>query len=202
MNPCLRVPATRSVLLRLRRHHRVLAQAAELLEHKRRILAQKAFELLPRWEELHAQAHARLAAAFRSFTVTRMRGTAAELRQIVGGMPPLLTIEVRREVLSGVPTFQVSTAAVPLRPRFGLLGSTAELENTIGLLRDATAELARLAALRTTLRSLAHALRKTARQVHILRDRLLPTYQATIRSIEDTLDEQERDYLFQLKHVR
>jgi len=202
MTARLRVPPTRSVLLRLRKQRRTLLGAAELLERKRQVLAQKAFELLPLWGELHRQAYPQLASAYGSFAVTRMRSTRAELRPLLGGMPPMLTLQVQRQVLSGVPTFQVATEPVPLRPHFGLLGSTAELDRTIVLLRDALDALARLAAIQATLRSLARVLRKTNRQVRILRDRLIPLYEATIHHIEDTLDEQERDYLFQLKRIR
>ncbi|MBI3462211.1 MAG: V-type ATP synthase subunit D [Planctomycetes bacterium] len=202
MTARLRVPPTRSVLLWLRRRRQALLSAADLLERKCRVLAQKAYELLPRWQQLHQQGYTQLETAYRSFTVTRMRSTAGELRQIVAGMPALISLQLRRQPLSGVPTFQVTTERVPLRPRFGLLGSTAELDRTIGLLRDAVHALAALAAVQATLRALARALLKTNRQVRILRDHLIPIYENTIHYIEDTLDEQERDYLFQLRRLR
>jgi len=198
----LRVPPTRSVLLRLRKRRQALLGAVELLERKRRVLAQKAFELLPQWEELHGKAYGQLAGAYRSFTLTNLRSTAAERRQIVGGMQPMLQVRIQRRPIAGVQSVEVTPQVVPLRPRFGLLGSTAELDRTIEELRDAAAELARLAGLSTTLRSLAGALSKTSRQVRMLRDRLIPLYDATIRNIEDILDEQERAYLFQLKRIR
>jgi V/A-type H+-transporting ATPase subunit D len=198
----LRVPPTRSVLLRLRKRQQSLLSAVELLERKRRVLAQKTFELLPRWEELHGQAYAQLAEAYRSFTLTNLRSTAIERRQIVGGMQPMLSANIQRRPIAGVQTVEVTPEVVPLRPRFGLLGSTAELDRTIEKLRDATAELSRLAGLSATLRSLARALSKTNRQVHMLRDRLIPLYSAAIRNIEEILDEQERAYLFQLKRIR
>lgn len=198
----LRVPPTRSALLRLRRRRVTLLGACELLERKRQILAQKVVELLPRWEELHRLAYPQLAQAYHSFAVTRMRSTGEELRQLVGGMPPLVTVKLDRQMLTGVPTFTLTAEPQPLRPCFGLLGSTAELDRTIVGLRDATVALARFAVVQATLHSLARALHKTNRQVRTLRDRLLPSYDATIRFIADTLEEQERGYLFQLKRIR
>jgi V/A-type H+-transporting ATPase subunit D len=164
-------------------------------------LAQKALELVPFWEAVHQQAFSLLAQAYQSFAATRMRSNWADLRSLVGGMPTMLTVRVQRRVLSGVSTFQVDTQPTAMRPRFGLLGSSAELDRTIMLLRDAADALARLAGLNATLRSLARVLRKTIRQVRVLRDRLIPTYRATIQSTQETLDEQERDYLFQLKRI-
>lgn len=202
MSGRLRVPPTRSMLLQLRRRRLGLLNAADLLERKRQILAQKAFELLPVWQELHSQTHGQLSAAYRSFVVTRMRSTREELRSVIGGIRPLVTAQLRRLPLSGVPTFQITTTLEPLRPRFGLLGSTAELDRSIVLLQRATEMLARLAAVESSLRLLARGLIKTNRQVRILRDRLIPLYESTIRFIEDTLEEQERDYLFQLKRIR
>ena len=202
MNQRLRVPPTRSVLLRLRKHRKTLLSAVELLEHKRRVLAQKTFELLPQRQDLHEQAYRQLGSAYRSYAMTRMRSTADELRQIIGGMPPMIELQTRREPLAGVATYQVSTRPVPLRPRFGLLGSTAELDRTIVSLRDATDLLAELAGMQATLRSLTRALQKTNRQVRVLRDRVIPMHDETIHEIEDILDEQERAYLFQLKRIR
>ncbi len=198
----LRVPPTRSVLLSLRRRRETLVGAAELLERKRRVLAQKAFELLPQWEKLHGQAYSQLEDAYGSFTITDLRSTASERRHVVGGMEPMISIDIHRRAIAGVRTVEVIPETIPLRPRFGLLGSTAELDRTIVALRDATAGLARLAGVQATLHSLTRALSKTNRQVRMLRDRLIPLYDATIHNIEETLDEQERGYLFQLKRIR
>ena len=198
----LRVPATRSVLLRLRKNRQTLVGAADLLERKRRLLAQQSFELLPRWQTQHREAFASLTVAYRSFGRTRMRSTPDELRQIVAGMPPMLSVQVTSQPVAGVATYKVAAETAPLRPRFGLLGSTAELDQTIMSMRDTAGGLARLAEAEATLRSLVRALEKTSRQVRILRDRLIPLHNATIRQIEDSLDEQERSYLFQLKRIR
>jgi H(+)-transporting ATP synthase subunit D len=202
METLARLSPTRSVLLRLRQRRRTLIGAAELLERKRQVLAHKVFELLPNWDRARQHAYDQLAEAYRSLLVTRMRSSAAELRQTIGGMAPMVEVQGTREVLSGVPTYELRTTRAPLRPRFGLLGSTSELDRTIAALRDATAELAGLAGLQATLRSLAIALEKTNRQVRTLRDELIPRYDAAITRIAETLDELERAYLFQLKRIR
>lgn len=186
----------------LRRRRETLFGAAELLERKRRVLAQKTFALLSKWEQLHDHAYTQLGDAYRSFTITDLRSTASERRHAVGGMEPMISLSVERHAIAGVRTFEVIPDVKPLRPRFGLLGSTAELDRTIVALRDATAALARLAGMQATLRALSRALSKTNRQVRMLRDRLIPLYDATIHNIEETLDEQERGYLFQLKRIR
>lgn len=202
MSKRLRVPATRSVLLQLRKHRKVLSNAAELLERKRRVLAKEALILLPQWRELRQEAYSRLGDAYASYSITRMRSTAKELHQIVGGIEPIVSFELQREVLAGVPIYQVTTKVAPLRPYFGLLGSTAELDRSVRSLGNAAERLVQLAAIESSLRSLAAALRKTSRQVRVLRDRAIPVHDATIREIEDILDEQERTYLFQLKRIR
>lgn len=202
MSPRLRVPPTRSVLLRLRKRREALLGAAELLERKRRILAQRTLEVLPRWEAARGETYGQLTAAYMSFARTRMRVTSAELGQLIAGSPPMLSLKLRRQVLAGVPMFEASVDTVALRPRFGLLGSAAEMDQAIVSMRDATADLARLAAQEATLRSLARVLKKTNRQLRMLRDHLIPLYEATVREIEDTLDEEERAYLFQIKRVR
>jgi len=201
MSAPMRVPPTRLALLRLRRRHRTLVGACELLERKRRVLAQRLSELAPRWHLQRTQAYEVLGAAYRSFGSTRMRSTASELRQVVGGMPALVTVAWRQRVVSGVRAFEEACEVAPIRPRFGLLGTTAELDRTIALFSDVVSALAALAAIETTARSLVGALEKTNRQVRTLRDRLIPAHETTIRWITETLDEQERGYLFQIKRL-
>lgn len=202
MSAHLPVPPTRLALLRLRRRHRTLVGACELLERKRRVLAQRLTELAPRWHAQRTQAYEALGAAYRSFGFTRMHSTASELRQVVGGMPALVTVAWRQRVVSGVRAFEEACEVAPVRPRFGLLGTTAELDRTIALFSDAVSALAALAAIEATVRSLVGALEKTNRQVRTLRDRLIPRHEATIRWITETLDELERGYLFQIKRLR
>lgn len=202
MSSHLRVPPTRLALLRLRRRHRTLVGACELLERKRRVLAQRLTELAPRWHVQRTQAYEALGAAYRSFGSTRMRSTASELRQVVGGTPALVTVAWRQRVVSGVRAFEEACEVATVRPRFGLLGTTAELDRTIALFSDVVSALAALAAIETTARSLVGALEKTNRQVRTLRDRLIPAHETTIRWITETLDEQERGYLFQIKRLR
>jgi H(+)-transporting ATP synthase subunit D len=197
----LRLAPTRLTLLRLQRRHKTLVSADALLERKRQVLGQMLAALMPRWRARRAEAYGMLATAYQSFGLTRMRSSGSELRQVVGGMAPMVTVAWRRRIISGVSTFEAACEAAPLRPRFGLLGTTAELDRTVALLRDAIASLAELAALETSLRSLAGALEKTNRQVRTLRDWLIPVHEATIRWIADTLEEQERGYLFQLKRL-
>lgn len=197
----LGVPPTRTVLLRLKRRRQMLTGAVDLLERKQRVLAQKIYEMLPVWEEEHRTGYARLLAAYDSFVLTDLRSTAAERRYVVGGMEALVSVRTERSVIAGVAAIDAAAEVVALRPRFGFLGSTSELDRTMVSLRDATAGLVRLAGLQATLQQLARALGKTNRQVGMLRNRVIPLHDAAIRNVEEVLDEQERSYLFQLKRL-
>jgi V/A-type H+-transporting ATPase subunit D len=62
--------------------------------------------------------------------------------------------------------------------------------------------LIELAELEISFQRLAVELRKTQKRVNALQNLLIPQYQATLRYMEDGLDEREREALFQLKRVR
>ena len=62
--------------------------------------------------------------------------------------------------------------------------------------------LVELAEIETTLWRLATELKKVQRRFNALDNLLIPQYEETVKYIEYTLEEKEREILFQLKRVK
>ena len=82
-----------------------------------------------------------------------------------------------------------------------MLTDTSFDETRIGLIEVAVL-LARLGEAETALWRLLAEQRKTQKRVNALKYNIIPRYNNTIRFIESTLEEEERNTLFQMKVLR
>ena len=76
------------------------------------------------------------------------------------------------------------------------------LDEAVAQFRAALALLPETAATLTTVWRLARELQKTQRRVNALQHVLIPRYQAAVTSIENALEEREREETFRLKRLK
>ncbi len=84
----------------------------------------------------------------------------------------------------------------------GLLGTDASFDTTRDSLANAAVLLARLAEVEIALHRLLEEQRKTQKRVNALKYNIIPLYRRTIHFIQSSLEEEERNTLFQIKLLR
>jgi len=197
------VPATKSNLLRLREHLEFVRAGHELLEQKREVLLEELLDVHREAGALRRATEAALAAAYRSLAQALLAGGRALLerealaeegtqrlrareRSVMGVVVPLLELEVGG---AGGP------AAAP--------GWSPPAAARVGRqVRALLPGLARLAEIEVSCLRLGTELRATQRKVNALENVFIPEYRDTIHFIEGSLDEREREALFQRKRVK
>ena len=92
--------------------------------------------------------------------------------------------------------------ANPEPPPWGLLGTSLELDLARDKFLLALRQLVALAEVEIAFHRLAAELRKTQKRVNALQNLLIPQYRETVRFLESSLEEKEREALFQLKRLR
>ncbi len=85
---------------------------------------------------------------------------------------------------------------------YGLQGTSAGLDKAVNLFTVLLPKLAKLAELEISLFRLATELKKTQRLANALSYLFIPQYRETIKFLENTLEEKEREELFQLKRTK
>ena len=90
---------------------------------------------------------------------------------------------------------------LPLKP-VGLLGTDASFDNTRAYLADLAVTLARLGEVEIALHRLMEEQRKAQKRVNALKYNIIPRYRRTIHFIQSSLEEEERNTLFQVKRLR
>lgn len=198
MQDRLNIPPTKSSLLDLKRRLEFLNEGYRLLERKRELLTRLVYEKLAEYRTLNETARESMKRAYRWLAVTQMRMGSKRIQQLAIGMPEAVEAKVlpRRNMSVQYPSVQIRQ--LPLLP-VGILGTDASLDETRASFSEMVVKAAQLAEAETALWRLLEEQRKTQKRVNALRYNVIPRFERTISYVEATLEEEERNTLFQLK---
>jgi V/A-type H+-transporting ATPase subunit D len=198
----LPLPPTKSNLLKVKEQLATAREGYELLEQKREILVMELMALLDEVKFLEREIDARTATAYPAlrgllFQVGRTR--ADEISSSVGYDFALREKPVR---LAGIDFTTLELAEPELSPQYPLEGSRAECDRTMAEFLALLKLLSRLAAIRTMVWRLALEVKKTQRRVNALEKMVIPQALATRTTIENVLEERDRDAFFARKLLK
>lgn len=197
----LKVPPTKSVLLKLKREELYLERGHDLLERKRELLTRLVYERLARYRSLRNKARTALQEAYRWLAVTHMRTGNRMLQQAGRGLGPALRVKILPRSSLGVEYPSVTVERLPLQP-VSLLWTDASFDETRRHMAALVGLLAELGEAENALRRMLAEQRRTQKRVNALKYNVIPRYRRTIRFIESSLEEEERNTLFQIKVLR
>ncbi len=197
----LRVPPTKSTLLSLKRQVRFLEDGHSLLERKRELLTRLVYQRLREYRELREDAHAALKTAYHWLSMAQLRMGSRSLHQAALGVQAGLNLSILPRRNLGVEYPSVSGNLLPLNP-VGLLGTDPSFDETRKYFADAALRLAKMGEVSMSLERLMTEQRKAQKRVNALRYNIIPRYRNTVRFIENLLEEEERNTLFQMKLLR
>ncbi len=197
----LKVAPTKSALLQLKREVRFLQQGHDLLERKRELLTRLVYDRLAQYRAIREQTRDALAEAYRWLAISQMRMGSRRLRQSAMGLEPAMKVNILPRSSIGVEYPSVAATALPLKP-VGLMWTDPSFDETRARLGEAAVLLARLGEAETALWRLLKEQRKTQKRVNALKYNVIPRYKETLHFIESTLEEEERNTLFQIKLLK
>ncbi len=198
MQERLNIAPTKSNLLDLRSRVEFLDQGYQLLERKREMLTCLVYGQLKEYRKLRSKAHASLVKAYRSLSITQMRMGTHRIRQLALGLPEAMKVKVLPRRNMGVQYPSVEITPQPMQP-VGILGTDVMLDETRRDFCDMAMQMAKLAEVESALWRLLEEQRKTQKRVNALKYNVIPLYWRTIKYVQTTLEEEERNVLFQLK---
>ena len=197
------VPPTKSNLLRLREHYRFVVAGHELLEQKREILLEELLEIRRDAEQLRGDVERALATLYRALADALVSGGRPPLESEALADMGAVSLKVRERSVMGVIVPLLELEASPATRPATAPAWAAPAPARIGrLVREAIPTLGRLAEVEITSRRLGAELAKTERKVNALEKVFVPEYRDTLRFIESTLEERERESHFQMKLLK
>jgi len=201
MKRLLKIPPTKSSLLTLKKQIVMLQEGYELLERKREILTRLVYERLKFYRQLRKQTSSSLVESYRWLGITQMRMGSQNLRQIALRLKPALKVKILPRSNMGIEYPSIQIKKLPLEP-VGLLVSDSSLDESRSYLIETVKLCAELGEAEISLLRMLEEQRKTQKRVNALKYNVIPRYKDTIRFIEASLEEEERNTLFQIKVLR
>mgnify|MGYP001812519910 FL=1 len=198
MQERLNIPPTKSALLDLQSRVNFLHEGYRLLERKRELLTRLVYEQLAEYKKMKYDAQASLKKAYDNLSITQMRMGSSRIRQLALGMPEGIEAKILPRRNMGVQYPSVNVKKLPLQP-VSILGTDASLDETRLSLAEMAEKMAKLAEVETALRRLLEEQRKTQKRVNALKYNVIPRFERTIKFIRGSLEEEERNTLFQIK---
>ena len=178
-------------------------EGRDLLDEKREILI---MEIMGTLEDAHRKRltmEKQLAEAYQAMVVAKVILGTETIRRAALGIPSEAVVDIHDRSVMGVvvPVVQVKWSKTD-KPRYGFSGTTYALDQATHKFSACLELLVELAEIETTLWRLATELKKVQRRFNALDNLLIPQYEDTVKYIEYTLEEKEREILFQLKRVK
>ena len=187
---------SKTLLLTRRAEQDLVREGKAVLEDRRDLLAHMLVQEMRRTEELLTSIDAELAAARHAFRRCVLRHGISGLSRFTTA-PSLASVSWQLENRLGARYLSgdhEATAAEDLELADSWVISL-ELEAALPILRNLLLSLLQLAIAENNLRRLIAIFRRTQRRVNALEHIVLPELIATIKEMEDRMDEMERDDL-------
>ena len=197
------IAATKSNLLRLKEQFSFVQAGHGLLDQKREVLLEDLVDIHREAGHLWQQLVVDLAAVYDVLRTALLAQGRRPLEEEALAPPAPVRLRLRERSVMGVivPLLELGNdvQAEPVTaPGWGPAGA-AEVRQRV---RELLPALARLAEVEVSCRRLAAELQKTQRKVNALESIFIPEYRDTIHFIEASLEEKEREALFQLKRLK
>lgn len=201
MQERLNIPPTKSALLAIKRQINFLDEGYRLLERKREMLTRLVYERLAEYKKEKQTVQAAIDESYHWLSITQMRMGSLRIKQFAIGMPEAVEVKVLPRRNLGIQYPSVSVKKLPLQP-VSILGTDASLDETRIKFAEMVTKLAHLGEIEIVLWRLLEEQRKTQKRVNSLKYNVIPKYKRTVTFIESSLEEEERNTLFQIKVLR
>ena len=197
-----KIAPTKTNLIKTKQELEFAREGYELLEQKREILVAELLRLMDRAQSAQDEAELLLKEAFYALeqAVIRMGRNAVEHASLSVNIDCAISLSKRGIMGVEVPVVKTDYKDEP--PYYSLSKTSFWLDESIERFRTVMKMMGRLAETRISLIRLAHEVNKVTRRVNALEKIYIPDYEETLRYIEDSLEEHDRESFFVLKLLK
>ncbi|MGD2094247.1 MAG: V-type ATP synthase subunit D [Phycisphaerales bacterium] len=193
---------TKTNLLRLRNDLNFAQQGYELLDQKRNILIIELLALVDQTADYQSRVENALAKAYKTLEEAVLDMGKLKVQYLTGAVNISTDIVIRSRRVMGVNLPVVETEFKEHPPYYSPMGTSFWIDSSINFFKEALQLLGRLSELKISVLRLANEVKKTIRKVNALEKIAIPDLQETVRSIENRLEENERDMFVLMKMVK
>ncbi len=198
----LPIPATKSNAIRLKDELALARDGRQLLDQKKDILINHINLLAGKADQARRLLDKALLDAYDQMKLALIESGRARMEAAGLAVDAGLEVTIRERSLMGVVLPLVSINKPKFRPEYSLAETTRQMDRVREMILSATETMAELAEVEVGLKRLMEETKRTLKRINALSYIYIPVYEATLKSIEERLEEKEREALFQLKRVK
>lgn len=197
------VKPTRADLNNLKKDEIFIQKAVSLLDEKLIVLTIKVKEFIKKANELKKDLDKKIVKALNALSVANMEMGLDAVDQIADTCRRNVRIKIREVSFMGVvvPEIEINESKIEL-PDFGIFRTSIYLDKAQKLFSEVLKIVIELSAIENSAYRLLLELKKTQKRLNALEYILIPDYDKTIKFIENSLEESEREDIVAMKIIK
>lgn len=193
---------TRANLLKAKNLLGFSTKGFDLLDKKRNVLIREMMGLIDRAGTIEKEIAAVYKDAYEALRFANVTLGSNTVEEISISIPSTELYEVLVTSVMGVEIPEVRYRKEPFQASYGFFRTNAALDTAVRKFRRVRFLTYELAEVETKVYKLAKEISKTQKRANALDKIQIPKYKALVKSIEETLEEKEREDFFRLKRVK
>jgi V/A-type H+-transporting ATPase subunit D len=193
---------TKIELISTRRRLQTAVRVKNVLDDKRDVLLKRLDEMIQQATTARDEISQPLSDAYLGLYDAYLKLGPLRLEGIAANTPPMVEadVTVRRIVDVDVPSIKLSEKEVGMT--YGFADSNVAVDRASRQMRKVLPSIFRAAEFENAIFRLAKELERTQHLLNALEYMIIPRYEDSIRYIQQTLEEREREEFTRLKHVK
>ncbi len=193
---------TKIELISTRRRLQTAVRVKKVLDDKREVLLKRLDEIIQQAAVARDEISPPLSDAYLALYDAYLKLGPLRLEGNAVNTPPMVEADltVRRIVGVEVPSIKLSEKEVGMT--YGFADTSVSVDRASRQMRKVLPSIFRAAEFENAIFRLANELEKTQRLLNALEYMIIPRYEDSIRYIQQTLEEREREEFTRLKHVK
>ncbi len=193
---------TKIELIGTRRRLQTARRVEKVLDDKRDVLLKRLDEMIQEASKARDEISEPLSDAYLALYNAYLTLGPLRLEGISANTPPMVEadVSVRRVVDVDVPSIKLSEKEIGMT--YGFADTNVAVDRAARQMRRVLPSIFRAAEFENAIFRLAKELERTQRLLNALEYMIIPRYEGSIRYIQATLEEREREEFVRLKHVK
>ena len=177
-------------------------QGYELMDKKRNILIRELMELIAQATDIQKEIDVTFTRAYQALQKANIQMGIHEVEVLSKAVPVENSITIKRRSVMGTEIPKVEYEQRELKPTYSFYGTKMSLDEACQKFEKVKELARRLAQIETSAYRLAYNIKKTQKRANALQNITIPKYDVLTKSIQDSLEEKEREEFTRLKVIK
>ncbi|KHC92351.1 V-type ATPase subunit D [Thermotoga sp. Mc24] len=196
------VAPTRGNLIALKERLSLALQGYDLLERKRTVIMRELVSLIEEARKLQEELLKVFEKAYRSLQRANLDLGIESVEEYASGISEFSALKIVFRSVMGVEVPEMEIEGFDTEIPYEIYSTNAALDQAYLAFRKALELVAKVAVIENKVYRLAYEAKKVKKRVNALENVVIPQLKETIKYIQDTLEEQEREEFFKIERLK